>query len=69
MPKGKDKGMLAILMGGKKDEEGDAPEKEGEDYSEDLEMAAEDLLGALEKKDAAGVASAFRAMHDICANG
>ena len=61
-----DKGM-AILIGG--------PAKSGaagggvpaESYDEDLEMASGDLIAAVGSGDAAGVASAFKAMHEICA--
>ncbi len=64
MTKGKDKAALAILIGGPSKKKAGAA-GEG-DYSEDLEMASQDLLDAIESKDAAGVASAFKTMHELC---
>lgn len=60
-------GGLAGLLGADS-----AGEEEMEDEgaeSGELEAAAEDLIAATKKGDAAAVASAFKAMHTICAEG
>lgn len=65
MPAKNDK-SLALLIGGP------SPKPEaagGEDYNADLEVQADELMGAIAAKDAGGVAAAFKAMHELCARG
>jgi len=65
---------LAIILGeSKRDDERDgSPEESAHDgprRDEDgLEMAAQDLLAAVEAKDTKGIVEAFKAMHDLCAS-
>jgi hypothetical protein len=64
-------GALALLIGDDKPMKGkpEQDEDDGADYDEALNAAADDLLAAIEAKDAAGVASALRAAHEACAMG
>ena len=55
------KGVGLIIGVGPKEEDAGG-------YDEELELAADDLITAMGKKDTAGVAHAFKAMHEICAS-
>jgi hypothetical protein len=68
---GTKKGILAILLGrGKpvdKPEEEESSDESPEGYDkEGAKAAAEELLTAIEKKDAQGVADAVKAMVTLC---
>lgn len=60
----KTKGIAALLVG----KMGKGPEEEegGEGEGEGLDMAAEDLLAAIESKDSAALKEALRAFMDLC---
>jgi hypothetical protein len=59
----KKKADLMLLLGAPSKSDAGAEE----DYDGDLEVAADDLIAAVQGGDAAGVAAAFKAMHELCA--
>ena len=63
-----DKAAIAIILGKMKPKHGghDAEERAEMHPDESLHACAEDLLGAIEAKDAAGVADALKAFFHIC---
>lgn len=72
--KGKGALLVALLGKGKPTEETDTEEKSSEEmdegeYDEAMKSGAEDLLKAIEAKDAGAIAKAFASMHQVCAEG